>query len=44
MEKDVPNKRHPNLVRFEALDPIEQRKDRLFCGIVRALLADGTQG
>ncbi len=44
MEKDVPNKLHPDRVRYEQLDPIERAKDRLFCAIVRALLADGTQG
>lgn len=44
MEKDVALKIHPNLVVSSQLPPVEQAKDRLFCAIVRALLADGSQG
>lgn len=38
--KDRENKKHPSLVPFERLSPLEQAKDRLFIAIVRALLLE----
>lgn len=44
MTKDAQKKTHPDLVAWDQLAPFEQKKDRIFCAIVRILLTDGTQG